>query len=89
MAELLLTIERWNQVVLAGEDLDFDRFSRKAGTFEGPGLWSPRSVRRAPFYAVAVYPITRKSMGGLVIDRQCRVLTTGGEPIPVFTQWAR
>ena len=82
VAELQLTIDRWNQLVLDGEDLDFGRFSRKAGTFEGPGLYSPRSVRRAPFYAVAVYPITRKSMGGLVIDRQCRVLSTVGEPIP-------
>ena len=82
VAELLRTIEGWNQAVLAGEDLDFDLFSRKAGTFEGPGLRPPRPVRRAPFYAVAVHPITRKSMGGLQIDRQCRVTTTGGEPIP-------
>ena len=82
VAELLRTIEGWNQAVLAGEDLDFDLFSRKAGTFEGPGLRPPRPVRRAPFYAVAVHPITRKSMGGLQIDRQCRVTTTGGEPVP-------
>jgi succinate dehydrogenase/fumarate reductase flavoprotein subunit len=80
--ELNRTIARWNKMLEDGEDLDFGRFSKSKGTLGGTGRELPRAVLRAPFYAVAVYPITRKSMGGVVTDLQSRVLRGDGAPIP-------
>jgi uncharacterized protein len=38
-------------------------------------------VRKPPFRAIAIYPVTRKSMGGLAIDLDCRVLDGRGRAI--------
>jgi succinate dehydrogenase/fumarate reductase flavoprotein subunit len=75
-AALERTVQRWNSAVLAGEDTDFARFV--------PGKPDPaaRSLRKAPFYALQLFPMTRKSMGGLVIDANTRVLDEKGRPIP-------
>jgi len=70
------TVQRWNAAVLGGEDSDFARF--------GPGKPDPaaRALRTAPFYALQLFPMTRKSMGGLAIDADTRVLDQQGRPIP-------
>lgn len=70
------TVQRWNAAVLAGEDHDFARFA--------PGRPDPaaRALRKAPFYALQLFPMTRKSMGGLAIDANTRVLDQAGRPIP-------
>jgi succinate dehydrogenase/fumarate reductase flavoprotein subunit len=75
-AALESTVERWNAAVLAGEDTDFGRFS--------PGRPDPfaRVLGKAPFYALQLFPMTRKSMGGLAIDTGTHVLDTAGRPIP-------
>jgi succinate dehydrogenase/fumarate reductase flavoprotein subunit len=42
----------------------------------------PRELREPPFYAMQAFPMTRKNMGGLRIDTDCRVLDTEGRAIP-------
>ena len=75
-AALQNTVQRWNAAVLAGKDTDFSRFS--------PGKPDPaaKALHKAPFYAIQLFPMTRKSMGGLAIDENTRVLDKQGRPIP-------
>jgi flavocytochrome c len=69
------TVRRYNEMVDKGIDEDFGRF--------GPGLsYKPRKIVQPPFYAIQLFPITRKSMGGIVIDMSCRVLDRLQQPIP-------
>jgi flavocytochrome c len=75
-AALEATVQRWNSAVLAGNDADFGRF-----TPARPDK-SARALSKAPYYALQLFPMTRKSMGGLVIDSDTRVLDTAGRPIP-------
>jgi uncharacterized protein len=81
---LQATVARYNQMVDAGSDDEFHRF--------GPGMLdprrindrmqaTPRRIETPPFYAIPMGPLTRKSMGGLRVDLQCRVLTDAGIPI--------
>lgn len=71
------TVRRWNEMVTTGSDSDFGRI----GCCQTP--WSrPNPIDRAPFYAVQFYPLARKSMGGVAVDRSCRVLKASGQPIP-------
>ena len=69
-------MQRWNAAVLAGEDTDFARFT--------PGKPDPaaRALHKSPYYALQLFPMTRKSMGGLAIDANTRVLDERGRPIP-------
>ena len=78
------TVERYNSFVAAGEDADFARFGKAAAarTLQNPGMLAPPApIRDPPFYAVKGYPISRKSLGGLAIDMECRVLNVEGKPI--------
>jgi flavocytochrome c len=82
--KLRATVARYNGFVDAGEDADFHRFgshlpepTRINDRMAGP----PKRIEKPPFYAIRMGPITRKSMGGLVVDLQCRVLNGEGEPI--------
>jgi succinate dehydrogenase/fumarate reductase flavoprotein subunit len=75
------TIERWNAMVASGEDRELDLFSRSKGTFASPTGVQPRPIAVPPFHAVEVWPLTRKSMGGVAIDMTCRALDAGGRPI--------
>lgn len=72
------SITRYNELVARGVDEDFGRF--------GPGsksVWpTPLPVEKPPFYALTMFAVTRKSMGGLAIDLDCRVLDEGGKAIP-------
>jgi succinate dehydrogenase/fumarate reductase flavoprotein subunit len=73
---LVTAVRRFNAQVQSGEDWDFQRF--------GPGLEVPipAPIVKPPFYAVQLFPTTRKSMGGPVIDLNGRVLNDRGQPIP-------
>jgi succinate dehydrogenase/fumarate reductase flavoprotein subunit len=73
------TIRRWNELVEHGEDVDFARFGLGKSDYSNGA--SPK-IATPPFYAMQAYPLTRKSMGGVAIDRQCRVLKADGAPIP-------
>jgi uncharacterized protein len=78
-AELRATIERYNRMVERGVDEDFHRFGPERTEFNrraSPKIHSP------PYYAMQSWPITRKSMGGVAIDHQCRVVDRQGKPIP-------
>lgn len=69
------TVQRYNQMVDKCTDLDFGRF--------GPNLsYKPHKIVQPPFYAVQLFPLTRKSMGGVVIDMSCRVLDQREHVIP-------
>ena len=71
------TIRRYNEMVDAGEDVDFARFTEQDAKRRD---MSPK-IATPPFYAMQAFPLTRKSMGGVAIDLQCRVLDKQKRPI--------
>ncbi|MEZ5565260.1 MAG: FAD-dependent oxidoreductase [Gammaproteobacteria bacterium] len=73
---LATTVARWNEQVASGEDTDFNRFSA------GHPDRSARKLDKAPWYALQLFPMTRKSMGGLAIDQDARVTDRSGQVIP-------
>jgi predicted oxidoreductase len=42
----------------------------------------PKKINTPPFYAAQFFPLTRKSMGGIAVDRDARVLDKKKRPIP-------
>ena len=82
--KLEATVARYNNFVLQADDSDFQRFGPKAlpdwlMVFTPP---PPRTLSTPPYYAIQAFPMTRKNMGGLKIDLDCRVLDSGDKPIP-------
>ncbi|MFN0107272.1 MAG: FAD-dependent oxidoreductase [Blastocatellia bacterium] len=80
VAPLTQTIQRYNEMVANNNDTDFGRFGPNA-----PRPILPRpfyKIEKPPFYAVQFFPITRKSMGGVLIDLSCRVVDQQKRPIP-------
>ena len=73
-ANLTATVSRYNDLAAHGIDADFKAFTEK--TFP-----KPKPIDTPPFYAVQFFPITRKSMGGIDVDLECRVLNRSGKPI--------
>ena len=71
---LAASVHRFNAMIDVGEDTDFGRFLSADE--------APPKVGQAPFYAVQMFPMTRKNMGGVAIDRQARVLDTSGAVLP-------
>lgn len=76
---LVATVRRYNQLVDEGLDEDFHRFGPDCTEYNNTA--SPR-IDTPPFYAMQSWPLTRKSMGGVAIDRQCRVVDRRRQPIP-------
>jgi len=76
---LQATLERYNALVDAGVDRDFGRFGPGKSKFNNEA--SPR-IDTAPYYAMQAYTLTRKSMGGVAIDLNCRVIDKRGRTIP-------
>lgn len=76
---LAATIVRYNELVAQGVDTDFGRFG--PGKREFSNKASPK-IATPPFYAMQTWPLTRKSMGGVAIDLQTRVLDKTQRPIP-------
>jgi predicted oxidoreductase len=74
-SNLRATVSRYNELTTQGVDLDFQAFGEK--TFP-----KPRPIDTPPFYAAQFFPITRKSMGGVDVDIDCRVLDRSGRAIP-------
>ncbi|MFQ6004821.1 MAG: FAD-binding protein, partial [Woeseia sp.] len=70
---LAQSVQRFNAMIDAGEDTDFGRFSQ--------GDDVPHKIAQAPFYAVQMFPMTRKNMGGVAVDRQARALDERGQVI--------
>jgi len=71
---LVSSVARYNAMIDAGEDSDFNRFPEMNNI--------PPRIERAPFYAMQFYPMTRKSMGGVVIDADGRALNDSGQVVP-------
>ena len=78
---LVTTVERYNRLVESGRDEDFGRFGEGRERQQLPLRREPQVIRVPPFYAMPLYVLTRKSLGGVSIDSSCRVLTARGTPI--------
>ncbi len=76
---LRATVDRYNQLVEQGLDEDFHRFGPDQTEYNNTA--SPK-IATPPFYAMQSWPLTRKSMGGVAIDRECRVVDRHGQPVP-------
>lgn len=76
---LAATVRRYNELVERGVDEDFHRFGPGCSEFANGA--SPR-LSTPPYYAMQAFPLTRKSMGGVAIDRNCAVLDAERRPIP-------
>ena len=64
-----------------------DEFGRAMANDTGPSLPVPRrgspfGLEASPFRALAVRPGITFTLGGVDVDRELRVLDTGGDPIP-------
>ncbi|MCH7321665.1 FAD-binding protein [Solibacillus sp. MA9] len=78
------TIERFNGFARNGEDLDFHRGETPHDKYYGdPTLKNPNllEINSAPFYALKVYPGDIGTKGGVVIDRDGRVIREDGTAI--------
>ena len=70
-------------MVARNNDTDFNRFGPNAPPLTGAAAARPFSkIEKPPLYAVQFFPITRKSMGGVMIDLSCRVVDQQKHPIP-------
>ena len=76
-AVLAATVERFNRGIQSGND----EFGRRVSSDPANGP-PPELIQTAPFFAIPVYPLTRKSMGGIQVDMACRVLTESGQIVP-------
>ena len=74
-SNLTATVSRYNELAAQGIDQDFKAFTEKT-------IPKPKPIDTPPFYAAQFFPITRKSMGGVDVDVECRVLDASGKPIP-------
>lgn len=85
---LVETVRRYNEFVAKNDDADFHRFgpNRAPDKFFSAGLDAgavmPQKIEQPPFYAAQFFPLTRKSMGGVLVDRSCRALDARNRPIP-------
>ncbi len=75
MDALEQSVWRWNKMIAAGEDNEWQRFGRGETNLPSP-------IATPPFYAIQYFPLSRKSMGGVAVDLSCRVLDRRGQPIP-------
>jgi 3-oxosteroid 1-dehydrogenase len=84
-AALSDTIERFNAMADAGVDEDFGRGKSLADVYYADPRVGPnpslRALRKAPFYAIAVFPGDLGTKGGLITDASARVLDSQGQPI--------
>ena len=71
---LVDTVTRYNKMIEEDSDSDFGRFGSDSRA-------RPPRIETSPFYAVTFYPLSRKSMGGIAIDIDARVLDKSGGPI--------
>lgn len=74
-AALAETVRRYNEMVDAGEDTEFGAFTKKDEE-------RPAKIVTPPFFAVQFFPVTRKSMGGVLVDMNCRVIDKKRRAIP-------
>jgi predicted oxidoreductase len=81
-AKFLATVTRYNDDLHDGTDSKFDRFNPQNPPTARIGRPAITPIAVPPFYAIPIYPMTRKSLGGIVVDLEGRVLNERREPIP-------
>ena len=83
-AELVSTVERYNEMLAEGVDHEFRRFGFGGVPYDLAPFAEegPIPFDAPPFYALTLYPLARKSMGGVRIDLSTRALDRAGSPIP-------
>lgn len=69
-------VARYNASVRAGNDGDYGRFTNAR-----PDKLA-RAIAEPPFHAIQLFPLSRKSMGGVQVDGRTRVLDGQGKAIP-------
>jgi flavocytochrome c len=81
---LVETVRHYNDLVAKDDDADFQRFgpNRPPNKLFTANALPPQKIEQPPFYAAQFFPITRKSMGGVLVDRSCRALDARKRPIP-------
>lgn len=69
----LSTVESYNQAVENGDERDpeFGKSLKSSKIFDTP-----------PFYAIQLFPLARKTLGGVKTDIKCRVLDKHFKPVP-------
>ncbi|MEA0553524.1 FAD-dependent oxidoreductase [Lysinibacillus irui] len=81
---LIETVNRFNDFARNGHDDDFYRGDSAYDNSNGdPTLPNPNlaEIKKAPFYALRIYPGDIGTKGGLVVDEHARVIKADGEPI--------
>ncbi|MEY2369805.1 FAD-dependent oxidoreductase [Lysinibacillus capsici] len=81
---LVATVNRFNDFARNGHDDDFYRGDSAYDNYYGdPTLPNPNlaEIKKAPFYALRLYPGDIGTKGGLVVDKYARVIKENGEPI--------
>ncbi len=73
---LTATVQRFNELLDRGVDEDFGRFDAE------DGLPVTAKLEKPPFYAIQFFPMTRKSMGGVMVDENTRVVSEDGSVVP-------
>jgi predicted oxidoreductase len=74
--EVLASVSAWNGWIRSGLPVD-PVFGRPLG--------GAREMTQRPFHAIQFFPMARKSLGGVLTDRSCRVLlASGGQLENVF-----
>ena len=84
-AGLAASAQRMCEFARTGRDLDFDRGGNVFDRYYGDRGVSPNPnlapIARGPFYALRIYPGDIGTKGGLLTDRDARVLDAAGRPI--------
>jgi len=77
------SVARYNAALAAGADEDFHRFGFGGVPYDlAPGSEEgPVAIETPPFYALPFFPLARKSLGGVAVDLDGRVLDRQGSPI--------
>ncbi|WP_342533263.1 FAD-dependent oxidoreductase [Lysinibacillus sp. FSL K6-0057] len=81
---LVATVNRFNDFARNGHDDDFYRGDSAYDNYYGdPTLPNPNlaEIKKAPFYALRLYPGDIGTKGGLVVDEYARVIKEDGQPI--------
>ncbi|MFB2516050.1 FAD-binding protein [Lysinibacillus sp. OTC-L20] len=81
---LVATVNRFNDFARNGHDDDFYRGDSAYDNYYGdPTLPNPNlaEIKKAPFYALRLYPGDIGTKGGFVVDEYARVIKENGEPI--------
>ncbi|MEP7367935.1 MAG: FAD-binding protein, partial [Acidobacteriota bacterium] len=78
-AEVRASVERWNRAVDSGLD---EQFKKKISIALPDGRsFTLSKIEKGPFHLMQIYPLSRKSMGGIHVDLNSRVLNREGKPI--------